>query len=187
MPTLKIHYHHTDDCTPQKIFVNGKKEKKLKFEIAEGEPVKIQILNKIQSKNDQFYFVFFSFLDITTSMIRHFLDKNQRTFQSEYEIVLTNDAEIEIEPTDDGFIIAKHSESCQIISEKHEKEQISKRLLRMALAPFFILAAMLLLFLLSLGIAGLVNGNYTMSVTLFAITLALTLLFGFGLKQTFKK
>ena len=57
MPTLKIHYHHTDDCTPQKIFVNGKKEKKLKFEIAEGEPVKIQILNKIQSKKDQFYFV----------------------------------------------------------------------------------------------------------------------------------
>ena len=131
MPTLKIHYHHTDDCTPQKIFVNGKKAKKLKLEIAKGEPVKIQILNKIQSKNDQFYFVFFSFLDITTSTIRHFLDKNQRTFQSEYEIVLTNDAEIEIEPTDDGFIIAKHSESCQIISEKHEKEQISKGLLRM--------------------------------------------------------
>ncbi len=50
MPTLKIHYHHTDDCTPQKIFVNGKK--------------------------DQFYFVFFSFLDITTSTIRRFLDKN---------------------------------------------------------------------------------------------------------------
>ena len=92
-----------------------------------------------------------------------------------------------VEGDKNGLHIAESSENCQILSEKHEKEQISKGLLRMALAPFFILAAMLLLFLLSLGIAGLVNGNYTMSVTLFAITLALTLLFGFGLKQTFKK
>ena len=187
MPTLKIHYHHTDDCTPQKIFVNSKKAKKLKFEIAEGESVKIQILNKIQSKKDQFYFVFFSFLDITTSTIRRFLDKNQRTFQSEYEIVLTNDAEIEIEPTDDGFIIAKHSESCQIISEKHEKEKISKRLLRAALVPIFVLIEIPLIAFLIIGIISLFQSNYGVSATMFALALIWGILTGHGLKQTFKK
>ncbi len=192
MPTLKINFNDTLDCTPKRMFVNGNKArnkgfKGYKFEIAEGEPVKIQILNNIQTKKDKFYFCFCAFLDITTSTLRNFLDNNSLTFQSEYEIVLTDDAEIEIESTKEGFIITEHSESCQIISEKHEKEDIPKRLLRTALAPIFILMAMIPLLLLTLGIIGLVNGNHTMFAILFAITLALTLLFGFGLKQTFKK
>jgi len=187
MPTLKIRYHYADDCTPQKIFVNGSRAKKLKFEITEDSIFKIQILNKIQNKKDRFYFVLFAFLDITTSTIHDFWDKNSLTFQSEYEIVLNDDAEIEIEPTKDGFIITKHSESCQIISVKHEKEKIPKRLLYAALSPIFILMAAILLFILIAGIIGLINGNPTMFAVFFAVALVLALLFGFGLKRTFKE
>lgn len=192
MPLLKINLSDNDDCTPKRISVNGTKAsnkgfKGYQFEIANSESVKIRILSTVQTRKEKLYFCFFAFLDITTSNLRDFLNKNSLTLQSEYEITLTDDAELEIAATPDGFIITEHSEACRILSESHKKENIPKGLLRMALAPIFILMAMLMTPILILGIVGWIRGNCGISITMFAIFLALALLFAFGLKQTFKK
>lgn len=193
MPTLKIKFNDTFDSIQPKMFINGNKakfpgfNKGYQFEITESETVKIQILNKVQTKGDKILFCIFAFFDILTSDIGQFL-KNQCEFlHSEYEIVLTDDAEIEIKPTKEGFIISKHSESCQIISEKHEKEKIPKRLLRAALASIFVLIEIPFLAFLILGILGLSHSDYGISTTMFALALIWGILTGYGLKQTFKK
>lgn len=192
MPVLKINFNDTLDCTPKRMFVNGNKArnqifKGYEFEIAKGNPVKIRILNSIQSKKEKLYFCFCAFFDITSSSLRDFLDRNSMMFLSEYEIVLTDDAEIEVETTKDGFIITEHSDTCKIISEKHKKEEIPERLLQTAMAPIFIFTAMILISLLAGGILGLIQGNHTVSATMFSIMFVLTLLFGYGLKKTFQK
>ena len=179
------------------LYINGKMQKLsykgvqnggiCYFSHTDQSPLHIRITTVPQTRSDKVFFCVFAFLDILTSDIGQFL-KNQCEFlQSEYVIRLTGDAKMTIEGDKNGLHIAESSENCQILSEKHEKEKISKRLLRAALIPIFVLIEIPLIAFLIIGIISLFQSNYGVSATMFALALIWGILTGHGLKQTLKK